>query len=130
MAKTIRLIGPSQRAYAKQQIDAAPANFICKIAEETRRDQQNRKMHAMIADIRRQVPEMAAYSAEDVKARFLHALGAEMRFLPELEGAGMFPVGLRSSLLTVSQFAALIEIFYEWGARHGVQWSEPRDLAA
>lgn len=125
MAKTIRLIGPSQREYAKRQIDGAPANFVCKLAPETRRDAQNRKLWPMIADIQRQVPDMAVYSAEDIKLRFLNALGVEMRFLPALEGQGAFPVGLRSSTLTVDQFSALIELLYAYGARHEVQWSEP-----
>lgn len=130
MAKTIRLIGPTQKAYAKQQIDDAPADFVCKIAKETRRDIQNRKLWPMIADVRRQVPEMTPYSAEDIKLRFMDALGSELRFLPKLEGQGMFPVGHRSSELTVEQFAGLIEIIYAYGALHGVVWSEPRDLAA
>jgi hypothetical protein len=47
-----------------------------------------------------------------------------MRFLPALEGEGMFPVGLRSSTLTVSQFSGLIELLYAYGAKHGVRWSE------
>lgn len=127
MGKTVRLIGPSQREYAKRLIDEAPANFVMKIAAETRRDAQNRKMHPMIADIQRQVPAMAPYSAEDIKLRFLNALGVEMRFLPALEGAGAFPVGLRSSTLTVEQFSGLIELLYEYGARHSVQWTEPRN---
>jgi NinB protein len=40
----------------------------------------------------------------------MNALGQEARFLPELDGGGMFPVGRRSSKLTVKQFAALIEL--------------------
>lgn len=127
---TVRLIGPSQKEHAKGLIDKAPANFVMKLAEETRSDKQNRKLWPMIADIQRQVPDMRAYSAEDIKLRFLNALGTEMRFLPTLEGQGSFPVGLRSSTLTVDQFAALIELLYEFGSRHGVVWSEPRSQEA
>lgn len=128
-SRTVRLIGPTQKAHAKRLIDEAPANYVMKLAEETRRDAQNRKLWPMIADLQRQVPEMATYSADDIKLRFLNALGVEMRFLPALEGAGAFPVGLRSSTLTVSQFAGLIELLYEFGARHDVRWSEPRQAA-
>jgi hypothetical protein len=42
-----------------------------------------------------------------------------------LEGEGMFPIGLRSSTLTVAQFAGLIELIFAFGAKHGVRWSEP-----
>ena len=130
MAKTIRLIGPTQRAYAHKLVDDAPANYVVRFAEETRNDRQNRKMHAMIKDIRMQVPEMAAFSPEDCKLRFLNALGIEMRFLPSLEGSGMFPVGQRSSTLTVAQFNGLIELMYLYGGQHQVAWTDPESLAA
>lgn len=121
--RTIFLVGDTQRAYAKKLIDDAPAGWVCKVAEQTRSDAQNRLMWPMIEDLRRQVPDFAAYSAEDMKLRFMHALGAELRFLPALEGAGMFPVGQRSSVLTKSQFTALIELMFMVGAKHGVEWS-------
>lgn len=130
MGKQVRLIGETQRAYAKRMIDEAPATWVMKLGEETRRDAQNRKLWPMIADLQRQVPDMATYSADDIKLRFLNALGVEMRFLPALEGAGAFPAGLRSSVLTVSQFSALVELLYAFGAKNDVRWSEPRDRAA
>jgi hypothetical protein len=124
-AQTIHLIGDTQRAYAHRCVDQAPRGWVVKIAAETRRDAQNRKLWPMLADLQRQVPELAPYSADDIKLRFLNALGAELRFLPTLEGQGSFPVGLRSSTLTVEQFSGLVELLYEYGARHGVRWSEP-----
>ena len=123
--RTVILHGPSQRDYAHRLIDEAPAGYVMKLGEETRRDAQNRKLWPMLGDIRKQVEGMDRYTADDIKLRFLNALGAEMRFLPELEGGGMFPVGLKSSTLTVAQFSALVELIYEYGARHGVVWSEP-----
>lgn len=121
----VKLVGPSQRAYAHRVIEQAPDGYVVKVAAETRRDAQNRKLWPMLADLQKQVPAMAGYSADDIKLRFLNALGVEMRFLPALEGQGAFPVGLRSSTLTVQQFAALIELLYEYGARNGVVWSDP-----
>jgi hypothetical protein len=123
MAKTIWLVGHSQREYAKSMINVAPKGYVVKIHEPTRTDAQNRKLWPMIDDLRRQVPELATFSAEDMKLRFLHALGVELRFLPALEGAGAFPVGARSSTLTKTQFAALIELIYALGGKYGVQWS-------
>jgi hypothetical protein len=123
---SVSLIGLSQRAHAHRLIDQAPDGWVMKLGEETRRDAQNRKMWPMIADIKAQVPDMARFSNDDIKLRFLNALGVEMRWLPELEGGGMFPVGLKSSTLTVAQFALLIELLYKYGAERGVQWSEPR----
>lgn len=122
---TIRLTGAVQRAHAKRLIDEAPDGHVVKLGAETRRDAQNRKLWPMLQDLRSQVPELASYALDDIKLRFLNALGAEMRFLPALENEGMFPVGLKSSTLTVQQFAGLIELIYAYGAKHGVRWSEP-----
>ena len=123
---TVRLLGPTQKDYAKRLIDEAPADFVMKLGKETRRDIQNRKLWPMLADIQRQVPGMATFSCDDIKLRFLNLLGTEMRFLPALESEGVFPVGLRSSTLTVAQFGGLIELLYKYGAEHGVVWSEPK----
>ena len=126
-AETIRLVGPTQRDFAKRKVDEAPDGYVVKIAAETRRDAQNRKLWPMLTDLQRQVSDCAPYTLDELKMRFLNALGVELRFLPTLEGEGMFPVGLKSSTLTVQQFAGLIELIYQFGAKHGVVWSEPMD---
>lgn len=121
--RTIRIVGDRQRDYAVQQVREAPQGYVVTIAEETRTQEQNRLMWPLIADMRAQIADMQMHSAEDIKLRFLNALGQEMRFLPELEGGGMFPVGQRSSTLTKKQFSALIEIMFHHGAKNGVRWS-------
>jgi hypothetical protein len=123
--RTVFLDTKRGREHAKRLIDAAPADYVCRVVQKNRTDEQNRKLWPMLQDIQRQVPEMATYSAEDMKLRFLNALGVEMRFLPALEGAGSFPVGLRSSTLTVEQFSALIELLYKYGAEKRVVWTDP-----
>lgn len=125
MSQTIRLVGPKQRAYAHECVEKAKDGDVVKIGAETRRDAQNRKLWPMLADLQHQVPDCAPYSQDDLKLRFLNALGVEMRFLPTLEGEGIFPVGLKSSTLTVQQFSGLIELLYKYGAEHGVVWSDP-----
>jgi hypothetical protein len=129
-ARTIRLIGPGQKAYAKRLIDGAGKDDVCIVRPATRTDDQNSKLWPMLNDLRQQVEGMDRFTADDIKLRFLNALGAEMRFLPELEGAGMFPVGLRSSTLTKEQFSGLLELLYAYGAKHGVQWSDPQEQGA
>lgn len=130
MSDLVRLVGLRQREFAKQLIDAAGSDYVVRIGKETRSEEQNRKLWPMIDDIRRQVPGMAEFTRDDIKLRFLNALGVEMRFLPALEGEGMFPVGLRSSTLTKAQFSGLIELLYEFGARHDVRWSDPAERKA
>ena len=80
MPEYVRLVGQSQRDYAKRLIDQSASDDAMRIGKETRRDAQNRKLHAMIKDIRDQVPDMATFSVEDAKLRFMDCLGAEMRY--------------------------------------------------
>jgi hypothetical protein len=54
------------------------------------------------------------------KAVFMQAAGAEITFIPTLEGNGMFPLGLRSSRLTKAEFADLLEFILAWCAREGL----------
>jgi hypothetical protein len=123
--RLVRLLGPTQRAYAKRLIDEAPDGDFVSLSAPTRTLEQNAKLWPMLEDIQQQVaPHL---STEDIKLQFLNALGVEMRFLPTLEGQGMFPVGLRSSTLTKEQFSGLIELIYEYGAKHEVRWSEPAE---
>lgn len=125
MSETIRLVGDRQRQYAIERINAAPVGHIIKIAEETRRDAQNRKLHAMCADIQRADTPISHHSIENIKLIFMNELRSEARFLPSLDMSGMFPVGQRTSLLSVKQFAALVDLLYKYGAERGVIWSEP-----
>lgn len=122
--RTIKLSTRQARQRAHALIDAAPEGYVCAIGEETRTQEQNRLLWPLIADIQAQVPSMQPFSADDIKLRFLNALGIELRFLPELEGAGMFPVGQRSSTLSKTQFSGLLELMFAYGAKHGVRWSD------
>jgi hypothetical protein len=121
--RTIKLSTPQARQRAHQLIEQAPDGYVVRIGEETRSDEQNRLLWPLIADIQQQVQDMHTFSAEDIKLRFLDSLGMELRFLPKLEGAGMFPVGQRSSTLSKSQFSGLLELIFAYGAKHEVKWS-------
>lgn len=123
MKRTVKLTSREARLRARALIATAPEGYVVAIGEETRSQEQNRLMWPLIADLQAQVESMAAFSADDIKLRFLNALGQELRFLPELEGAGMFPVGQRSSTLSKSQFTGLIELMFAFGGKHGVNWS-------
>ena len=125
MTDTVRLVGPRQRDHAHRLIDCAPDGNVMKLGEETRRDAQNSKLWAMIEDVRRCLPEARTFTKEQMKLRFMDALGEEMAYLPKLEGAGFFPVGLSSSVLTVSQFRMLIDVIDRYGNERGVRWTDP-----
>jgi hypothetical protein len=44
------------------------------------------------------------------------------------EDGGMVPIGFRTSELSKKEFADLIEVVYAFGARQGVEWSEPQQI--
>jgi len=130
MAQTIILRGPSQRALAKQFIDRAPADAVVTVREATRNADQNAKMWAMLSDISRAKPEGRHWTPETWKAAFMHVLGHQVQFCEGLDNSGPFPLGFRSSRLTVRQMADLITVIDEYGSRHGVVWTDPAERAA
>jgi len=124
--QTVILRGPSQRALAKRMIDVAPIDAVVNIREATRSLDQNAKMHAMLSDISRAKPEGRLWTPETWKAAFMHTLGHQVQFCDGLDNSGPFPLGFRSSRLTVRQMADLITVIDEYGSRHGVAWTEPK----
>ncbi len=132
MAKgqTVRLVGDTQRAFAKRLIDAAPTGAVVNIQEAARTDDQNAKMWAMLSDIARAKPDGRVLSTETWKALFMHEAGFQCTFEPSLDGKGVVPLGFKSSRLRKAEFSDLIECIYAFGAEHGVRWSEPQAQAA
>lgn len=122
----IRLCGPSQRDYAIKAILAAPVDAVVSILKPSRTNDQNAKMWAMLNDVARSEPEGRRWTQETWKAAFMHSLGHQCQFAEGLDGSGPFPVGFRSSRLTAQQMSDLIEVIYEYGARHGVVWRETK----
>jgi hypothetical protein len=124
MARTIRLLGQQQRDIAKCDVDRAPPGYVVTIREPTRTGDQNAKMWAMLSDIARAKPQGRALEAETWKVLFMDSIGKKPRWEPSLDGDGVVNTGYRSSRLRVAEMAELIEAIYEYGAVHGVQWSE------
>ena len=112
------------RDRAKAIIDRAPPGYVMKLQEPKRTLTQNDKMWAMLTDISIAKPEGRKMIPDRWKAVFLQSLGHEVQFEMDLEGRP-FPIGHSSSKLNKQQMSELIEFIYEYGARHGVQWSEP-----
>ena len=109
--------------------------WLLEIKEPKRSDDQNAALHGLIGQIIKQRPihngirmDMALW-----KASFMQALGEEVRFVPTLDGDGVFPVGLRTSALGVARFSELIEFVLSWCAREGLTveyFDEPEQRAA
>lgn len=127
--KRIRLIGDTQRAYACAQIMEAPAGWIVHLREPTRTLEQNARFWAMLGDLSEQKPGGIVETADGWKLLVMSAAGHECQFMQGLDGRP-FPVGFRSSNLTVRQMRDLMDWMAAYGAEHSVVWSDPRDEAS
>lgn len=128
MAQTIHIRGQSQRDLAKRLIDAAPVDAIVTVKEATRNDDQNALMWVLLSDISRAKPDGRRHTPEMWKALMMKACGHHVQFLEGLDGEP-FPVGFRSSRLTVRQMADLITFILAYGDEKQVAWSEQRVAA-
>jgi hypothetical protein len=123
MTQTVILRGQPQRNLAKQFIDKAPENSVVKISPLTRSSEQSNKMWGLIEDVMNAMPEGRQHTKEVWKAIFMNALGHETAFAMGINNE-IFPIGFKSSQLSVRQMSDLIEMIYSYGAKHNVKWSE------
>lgn len=119
------LISDQVRNNAVSALLRAPRGYAVTITEPKRSDIQNDKMWAMLSDVARAKPEGRKWTPETWKCAFMHYLGHQVMFCEGLDGTGPFPMGFRSSRLSVSEMADLITCIQEYGDRHGVEWKEP-----
>ncbi len=123
--QTAILHTPHNREFAHGLIDRAPNGAVVTVKEATRNNEQNARMWAMLSDISCAKPEGRHWTTDVWKAAFMHSLGHQVQFCEGLDGQGPFPMGFRTSRLTVKEMADLITVIGEYGDRHGVIWSEP-----
>lgn len=122
--KNFVLINDRVRDNAIAAVRAAPPNYKITISEPGRTIDQNAKLWAMLNDVAKAKPEGRQWPPETWKAAFMHFLGHQVKFAEGLDGTGPFPVGFRTSNLTVRQMIDLIDCITEYGSRHGVVWME------
>lgn len=114
---------------AVRVILAAPEGSVLNVKLPKRTDEQNAKLWAMLSDVSRAKPEGRTLTPEAWKCLFMQQAGFKFTWEPGLDGEGVVPIGFKSSRLRKAEFSELIECIYEYGARHGVEWSEPKDEA-
>ena len=130
MKGAMRIINPRTRRGVAAEVMALPEGFEVIIREPTRTKDQNAKLWAMLSDVAKAQPEGRKWSSEIWKCAFMQSLGHEIRWVQGLNNDPL-PVGFRSSRLRKADMADLITCVYEYGDRHGVQWSEAHpDLRA
>lgn len=100
------------------------------LRERRRSSPQNRKLHACIADVSRQVTWAGQrWAVDDMKrllvAAWVRARGGSATMVPSLDGHGFDVIYQRTSDLSKSDCAELLEYVMAWGTTQGVKWSDP-----
>ena len=118
------IINEHIRTNAIAAIRAVPFGYILSIAEPKRSVAQNAKLWAMLSDVSKSKPDGRQWVPETWKVAFMHSLGHQVLFCEGLDGSGPFPMGFKTSGLSVAQMADLITCVQEYGDRHGVEWKD------
>lgn len=118
----------ADRQKAVAWIGQAPDGTRVEFKWPVRSIPQNDRMWAMLTDVSVQLDWQGQhYQPADWKDYFMHAL-RRARWMPDEDG-GMVPVGMRTSDLSKDEMSDLLELIAAFGARHGVQFSDPADGA-
>jgi hypothetical protein len=121
----------ADREKLKRWMDGVPDFTRVDLKEPKRTPAQNDRMWAMLTDIAAQAMLGGKrFTSDQWKVIFLHALGQEIQLLPSLDGLSFVPWGQSSSDLSVAEMTGLIELMFKFGAEHGVQFQDDREVAA
>lgn len=95
---------------------------ILEVKEETRSNEQNALIHALIGRIAKQAEHAGSkWEPEDWKRLLLAMWSKDMgKIVPSLDGEGVVQLGLQSRKLTKAEGAEFIEFIYAWAAQNGI----------
>lgn len=104
--------------------------LVLEVKPETRSLAENRMLHALLAEISRQVEWAGKKRDLETWKRLLtaawtRARGEHIEMLPALDGLGVDIVFRRTSQLTRSECAELIEFVQAWAIDNGVEFTYP-----
>lgn len=114
------------RANALRCVQEAPEGYCVEVKERTRTLEQNAKLWAMLGDVARQIEWHGQYlTTHNWKDMFTAALKRQ-EVVPGIDG-GFVVLGTRTSQMTKTEMAELIEYMYAFGAERGIEWTEPME---
>jgi len=114
----------------QEQDFTSPKKIVIKDLD--RSGEQNKKLHACLSDIAKQVEHAGKKWSVLIWKRLLTAAwlresGEQPQLIPAVDGNGFDVVYERTSQLSVKQCASLLEWVQAYGAEHQVRWSQ-KDL--
>lgn len=123
--RILKITGDAARRAACGYVQQAPEGYVVTIAEPTRNLEQNALMWCLLDCMANQADWHGnKLNAEEWKD-LLSAGLVQSKAVPNLTGNGFVILGQRTSKLSKSQFAALIELIYSVGTDKGVEFGEP-----
>ena len=122
--RILKLTGNLARQAACRYVNDAPDGYIVTIAEPTRTLEQNSKLWPMLAELAEQTDWHGNKLNPEEWKDLLSAGLVQSKAVPNLTGNGFVILGQRTSKLSKSQFAALIELICAFGTERGVVFSD------
>ena len=123
------ITGEVARKAICRHVLTAPEGHIVSIAEPKRNLEQNAKMWAMLADLSEQTDWHGNKLNPEEWKDLLSAGLVQSKVVPNMTGNGFVILGQRTSKLSKSQFAALIELITAFAVDRGVIFGDERQAA-
>lgn len=123
------ITGEVARKAICRHVLTAPEGHIVSIAEPKRNLEQNAKMWAMLADVSEQTDWHGNKLNPEEWKDLLSAGLVQSKVVPNMTGNGFVILGQRTSKLSKSQFAALIELITAFAVERGVVFGDERQAA-
>lgn len=101
--------------------------LVVEIRPQTRSNEQNARMWAMLAEISDQVQWYGKkLSPQDWKHVFTASL-RKLDVVPNIDGTGFVALGMGTSQMTKAEFSDLMELIQAFGAERGVRFQETEE---
>lgn len=126
--RIVKLVTKAHRQRALALVSSAPEGYVVTVQEPTRSLDQNARLWSLLTDVSRAQPMGRKHTPDDWKAIFCAACGWEVQFCAGLDGRP-FPMGFRTSQMTVKQMMDLQDFIGAFMSEHGIQSSEPNPYA-
>lgn len=121
----VTLHSTADRVRAAKYLAAAPMGTRVEFKAAKRTLDQNSLLWSCLTDIAAQLEWYGKrLRPDDWKLIMLDGLKRELNPVPNIDGTGFVNLGRSSSDLTKAEMSDLIELIYEFGARHNVQFHD------
>jgi len=127
--RLFRLVHTQARQGAIAAIGEAPDGYIVEVKEPTRNLEQNALLWVLLECLAKQTDWHGVKLNSEEWKDLMSAGLVQSKVVPNLTGNGFVILGQRTSKLSKSNFAALLELIYAFGAERGVLFGDEQVAA-